>query len=323
MASKRPVALVSMLAVATALSPLPQTAHAQAAKLCDASAVAAAFRTRDIRQLEEVYRASQVAGSRCAPKVTYCTGRLIGIAYRDQANASAAAKTLGELDAILKTGKRFGAPWQLLAAEGEIAFAQALDGDKPAYGRAARSLELAMNDLAEDPPCAEFGEPGPPPPVQIAKLHKKMEEAKLLAPGFELVRTRDGECGGVFLKNIRGYEPKSTPVPIEFEYNSVTMTAKGQRAAEGLKECIAARQFPRVHLTGHTDKTGSDAFNMDLSSRRLQAIKQFLVDGGYGGTIELEPKGKREPYSVDDPTQHSEADIDQMNRRVVLKDASK
>jgi outer membrane protein OmpA-like peptidoglycan-associated protein len=59
---------------------------------------------------------------------------------------------------------------------------------------------------------------------------------------------------------------------------------------------------------------------MDLSARRLAAVRDFLVKGGFTGTIELEPKGKREPFVVDDPTEHSEAEIDQMNRRVELRE---
>jgi outer membrane protein OmpA-like peptidoglycan-associated protein len=204
---------------------------------------------------------------------------------------------------------------------GDMDFDRAHAGDKEAYNAAAKNYELAVNDLVEDSGCAEYGEPPAPSRAQIAVFYKKMEEAKLLAPRFELLRTKDGECGGVFLQGVKGFEPTRTAVPIEFEYNATAFTAKGKQAVAGMVECVTP--FSRIHLTGHTDKVGSDAFNMDLSARRLVAVKDSLARGGFKGIIEIEPKGKREPFAVDDPSQYSEAEINQMNRRVELRGAKK
>lgn len=294
---------------------------ARAQNACAPDAASTAFRGGDLDRLRSIYAASKDPKSRCAEQVTYCTGRLLAVAYRNKAAAADDAAQNGQVEALIAQAKSFGTPWQLLVAQGDLDFAHGRD-DKAAYGRAASFYERALNELAEEPVCAAFGEPGPPPRAQIAQLHKRMQEAKLLAPGFDLVRTRDNRCGGVFLKNIRGFEPKDAQLPIYFEYNSTTFTPTGRKAAEALKECTAASTVSRIRLSGHTDKVGSDKFNMDLSARRLEAVKQFLTQdpNGYRGAVALQPMGKREPFVFADEGQISDADKDQANRRVILKD---
>jgi len=58
------------------------------------------------------------------------------------------------------------------------------------------------------------------------------------------------------------------------------------RAVETLKK------FPsvRVEISGHTDSTGNREFNMDLSQRRSEAVKKYLVDHGID-TKRMEVRG--------------------------------
>ncbi len=285
----------------------------------------------DLDRLASLY--ASATEPTCSGKETFCIGRSVALGFLQRAYTTLNARSgIAEAENILQRGYGFGTPWQLLVAQGDIAFDRGASGDKAAYTVAARKYELAINDLSEQYEypangapeksiCGEFGEPASPSDDQISTLRKKAAEAKLLAPSFEVVATKSGECGGIFLQGTKGFEPVSTPIPVEFEYNSAAFTQKGRDAATGLLQCV--KPYSRIQLSGHTDKVGSDGFNMDLSTRRLAAVKAFLVSGGYPGTIVLEPKGKREPFQVDDPSQHSEAEIDQMNRRVELRGATK
>ena len=82
------------------------------------------------------------------------------------------------------------------------------------------------------------------------------------------------------------------------------------------------RNLLAVTLTGHTDDHGSDAFNMRLAGNRLAAVQAFFKAGGYEGMMRLLPMGKREPFRPDDPSQHTAAELDQMNRRVELRETA-
>jgi outer membrane protein OmpA-like peptidoglycan-associated protein len=300
-----------------------QAALAETASACEPQETAAAFKSGQTNKLEQIYVEATKSSTSCQGQAAFCTGRMLALSLLAEAGA-AMEKNQGDRAAVfLERAAHYGAPWQVLIAEGDVAFEEAKGEDKNAYTKAATYYERALDDLAEQPACSAYGEPGAPAPSEIAELHKRMTEAKLLAPSFEVVHTRDGACGGVFLKNIRGFEPESAPLPIEFEFNSVALTPKGEKAAEGLIECVSARKFSKIHFTGHTDRIGSDSENMVLSKRRLEAIKALLIKSGVPSqNIELEPKGKREPFVPDDAGKYTQPEIDQMNRRVELKDAS-
>lgn len=110
----------------------------------------------------------------------------------------------------------------------------------------------------------------------------------------------------------------SVPVPITFVYNEATLTPEGSRAAALLLEYLQLKRFPKVTLTGHADERGTDELNMNLSSQRLETVAHFLRDGGFGGKLELVPKGKTEPYTGVVRSQFGQEDLWQLDRRVEL-----
>jgi outer membrane protein OmpA-like peptidoglycan-associated protein len=76
-------------------------------------------------------------------------------------------------------------------------------------------------------------------------------------------------------------------------------------------------QYPTtlVRVEGHTDSIGSDAYNMDLSIRRANAVKNLLVQRGIADSrIDVVGYGKTMPVATND----TEAGR-QKNRRVEIK----
>jgi outer membrane protein OmpA-like peptidoglycan-associated protein len=70
-----------------------------------------------------------------------------------------------------------------------------------------------------------------------------------------------------------------------------------------------------IRVEGHTDSVGSDAYNMDLSKRRANAVKTLLAMRGVAeGRMEVIGYGKTMPVA----TNNTEAGR-QMNRRVEIK----
>lgn len=83
-----------------------------------------------------------------------------------------------------------------------------------------------------------------------------------------------------------------------------------QTAAEALNESPKAR----VSVTGHTDSTGSEAYNQTLSERRAKAVVDYLVSLGVSASrLSATGVGELEPVA-----DNSTADGRAQNRRVEL-----
>lgn len=259
----------------------------------------------------------------CDGRAAFCVGQKLALESVDRAYVLLGAPTpdLPAVKTVLENGRTHGSPWQILVALGDVEAALAHEADPSLYRQAASALQRALNTINEVPLCGAFGEVRPDP-TDIRRIRKRAQEAVLLSPQFDVARTRSGECGGIFLGTVRGIDVEATPVPITFPYGKATFTPEGEQAAEALLQCVKERNLPGITLTGHTDDHGSDAYNMQLAADRLAVVQAFFKAGGYEGTLRLLPKGKREPFQPDDPTQHTAAELDQMNRRVELRDAA-
>lgn len=71
------------------------------------------------------------------------------------------------------------------------------------------------------------------------------------------------------------------------------------------------KELAVVHVVGHTDSTGDDKKNMDLSERRAAAVVAALRDRGVTQTIDARGAGETELTCTDDTD-----DCHETNRRV-------
>ena len=106
---------------------------------------------------------------------------------------------------------------------------------------------------------------------------------------------------------------KALSLEILFAYNSATLTAEGQQQLRPVGEALANADLKgrRYIVEGHTDVIGGDQFNIDLSLRRAEAVKDFLLSQ-YGlptTALKIEGKGKTNLANTEDPTS-------EVNRRV-------
>ncbi len=53
----------------------------------------------------------------------------------------------------------------------------------------------------------------------------------------------------------------------------------------------------RIHLVGHTDRLGNDAYNSQLGLQRAQAVKDYLTSQGVSAAMTVATAGKSQPVS--------------------------
>jgi outer membrane protein OmpA-like peptidoglycan-associated protein len=100
---------------------------------------------------------------------------------------------------------------------------------------------------------------------------------------------------------------------IAFDYNSADISATSLPGVQALGQALSKPQLrgSTFVVGGHTDAVGGEAYNQDLSERRADAIKRYLVEkfGIAGADLVTVGYGKSRPK---DPA----APMDPSNRRV-------
>jgi len=75
----------------------------------------------------------------------------------------------------------------------------------------------------------------------------------------------------------------SKPVLIEnifYDFDKATLRPESKKALDELIDLLNDNPNVTIELSAHTDRKGSDAYNMDLSQRRAQSVVDYLIKGG-------------------------------------------
>ena len=103
---------------------------------------------------------------------------------------------------------------------------------------------------------------------------------------------------GKFVQTVRGRTTRSLSVSereeiaaivkdkpkidleINFDYNSADISAKSLPSVQALGRALSNAELKgsTFVVAGHTDAAGGEGYNQDLSERRADAIKRYLVD---------------------------------------------
>ena len=63
-----------------------------------------------------------------------------------------------------------------------------------------------------------------------------------------------------------------------FAFDQSTMMAEGKQHLDKFAADLRGTSFDVITVTGHTDRIGSPAYNMALSKRRAETVKNYLAD---------------------------------------------
>ncbi len=113
-------------------------------------------------------------------------------------------------------------------------------------------------------------------------------------------------------------EPRGTVITISgsalFPPNQSVLLPDARGRLEQVADALMATQGRQIVVEGYTDSLGSDAYNLDLSRRRAEAVRSYLVSRGYAGElISASGLGKAMPIS-----DNSSAEGRANNRRVEI-----
>ncbi len=85
---------------------------------------------------------------------------------------------------------------------------------------------------------------------------------------------------------------------IEFDSNTTTMTPRSRTTLDQLVTQL--RHAPRtpIEIGGHTDKYGAPDYNLQLSRRRAEAVRQYFINHGLTNQFTAVGYGASRPLSV-------------------------
>ncbi len=92
-----------------------------------------------------------------------------------------------------------------------------------------------------------------------------------------------GRCSGATRAEAPPKNPACSLEPIYFDFNESALSSEAAAAAERDADCIK-KMAHSATLTGHADVRGTDEYNLALSDRRAQSVKDRLVRLGLDGS---------------------------------------
>jgi OOP family OmpA-OmpF porin len=102
---------------------------------------------------------------------------------------------------------------------------------------------------------------------------------------------------------------------INFDVDEATIKKNSTKTLNAAVKVLTDFPDVRIEISGHTDTDGDRDHNLDLSRRRAEAVKKYLIDKGIDSSrIETRGAGPDEPVA-DNTTKRGKA----QNRRIEFK----
>lgn len=101
---------------------------------------------------------------------------------------------------------------------------------------------------------------------------------------------------------------------VHFAFDSAQLTGEAKSILDAAVPAINANPSDSISVEGHTDSTGSDAYNSQLSQRRARSVAEYLAAHGVTASrLNAVGKGESHPVSTNDT-----AEGRAQNRRVEI-----
>jgi outer membrane protein OmpA-like peptidoglycan-associated protein len=117
-------------------------------------------------------------------------------------------------------------------------------------------------------------------PVVTPEERAKAAEEQQFIDSVRQVRTRSLTSSERDKVATIAKEKPSIDLEIYFDYNSAAISSRSMPSMMSLGRALSAPELKGTvfMIGGHTDAAGGESYNLGLSERRAQAVRQFLID---------------------------------------------
>lgn len=86
---------------------------------------------------------------------------------------------------------------------------------------------------------------------------------------------------------------------IFYDFDRATLRPESQEALDGLAEMLRDNPNITIEMTSHTDRVGTEEYNLDLPHRRAKAVIDYLIESGIApDRLQYQGYGKTKPKTV-------------------------
>ena len=90
-------------------------------------------------------------------------------------------------------------------------------------------------------------------------------------------------------------------VPVYFDHDKDSLKPEFEPYLKNMARIVNSHSDLRIKIIGHTDSNGTDEYNIDLSKRRAEKVKQFLISEGVReDKIIIEFRGETDPATTNE-----------------------
>ncbi|HEU4708337.1 MAG TPA: outer membrane beta-barrel protein [Methylophilaceae bacterium] len=160
-------------------------------------------------------------------------------------------------------------------------------------------------------------------PTPVAAAEPVAEPEPTPEPAVEPAPAPEPEPAPVQGPEKPAFEKVTLDATVLFGFDKAVIRDEGKRLldTEVVEKMKAHPEVEVVLITGHTDRIGTDQYNMKLSERRAQAVKKYLMSQGIDESrLHTQAKGESDPVVACKGVYGKKAiECLQPNRRVVVE----
>lgn len=86
----------------------------------------------------------------------------------------------------------------------------------------------------------------------------------------------DAQTAQQIAENVDNYQANQKAVVL-FKFNSATLTKEGMESLDQFAQAVQSHQHYVIQVQGYTDKSGPEAYNLELSRRRADAVVRYIT----------------------------------------------